>query len=152
MRAALDTYGVPYTYFADQKLREGNLRAKYDVLIFPHVGGSAVSQVNGMPKTGNTPLPYRKTAETPNLGSEDETDDTLRHGEDAVRQWVVLVVHLHDGGPVSVLGQLQAHDRALEPVRRERRSRGRRARLEREVERLRAGSAGVGHGEGEVDR
>ena len=40
-RAALDTYGVPYTYFADQKLREGNLRAKYDVIIFPHVRGSA---------------------------------------------------------------------------------------------------------------
>ena len=42
VRAALDTYGVPYTYFGDQKLREGNLRSKYDVLIFPHVGGSAV--------------------------------------------------------------------------------------------------------------
>ena len=41
VRAALDTYGVPYTYFADQKLREGNLRAKYDVIIFPHVGGTA---------------------------------------------------------------------------------------------------------------
>jgi hypothetical protein len=26
VRAALDTYGVPYTYFADTKLREGNLR------------------------------------------------------------------------------------------------------------------------------
>src|SRR6202790_2460759 len=35
-RAALDTFGVPFTYFADQKLREGNLRAKHDVLIFPH--------------------------------------------------------------------------------------------------------------------
>ena len=35
-------YGIPYTYFADQKLREGNLRAKYDVILFPHVGGSAV--------------------------------------------------------------------------------------------------------------
>ena len=34
-RAALDTYGVPYTYFADQKLREGNLRAKYDVICLP---------------------------------------------------------------------------------------------------------------------
>ena len=41
VRAALDYYGVPYTYFADQKLREGNLRAKYDVIIFPHVGGSS---------------------------------------------------------------------------------------------------------------
>jgi hypothetical protein len=74
-RAALDTFGVPYTYFADQKLREGNLRAKYDVLIFPHVGGSAVSQVNGMARTGNTPLPYKKTAEFPNLAFVDSSDD-----------------------------------------------------------------------------
>jgi hypothetical protein len=74
-RAALDTFGVPYTYFADQKLKDGNLRAKYDVLIFPHVGGSAVSQVNGMPKTGSAPLPYRKTAETPNLAFVDSSDD-----------------------------------------------------------------------------
>ena len=41
VRAALDYYGVPYTYFADQKLRDGNLRAKYDVIIFPHVGGTS---------------------------------------------------------------------------------------------------------------
>ncbi|HKT79653.1 MAG TPA: M14 family zinc carboxypeptidase [Vicinamibacterales bacterium] len=74
-RAALDTYGVPYTYFADQKLKEGNLRAKYDVLIFPHVGGSAVSQVNGPPVTGTAPLPYRKSDETPNLGALDSSDD-----------------------------------------------------------------------------
>ncbi len=74
-RAALDTFGVPYTYFADQKLREGNLRSNYDVLIFPHVGGSAVSQVNGMPKTGGSPLPYKKTAEFPNLAFVDSSDD-----------------------------------------------------------------------------
>jgi hypothetical protein len=74
-RAALDTFGVPYTYFADQKLRDGNLRAKYDVIIFPHVGGSAVSQVNGMPKTGTAPLPYKKTAEFPNLAYVDSSDD-----------------------------------------------------------------------------
>jgi hypothetical protein len=65
VRAALDTYGVPYTYFADQKLREGNLRAKYDVIIFPHVGGNAQGQVNGIPKGGGAPLPYRKTEATP---------------------------------------------------------------------------------------
>ena len=40
VRAALDTYGVPYTYFADIKLREGNLRQKYDVIVYPHVGGT----------------------------------------------------------------------------------------------------------------
>ena len=74
-RAALDAYGIPYTYFSDQKLREGNLRAKYDLIIFPHVGGSAVAQVNGMPLTGSLPLPYRKTPETPNLGVLDSSDD-----------------------------------------------------------------------------
>src|ERR1039458_3497800 len=40
VRAALDFYSVPYTYFADQKLKEGNLRSKYclnDALpICPH--------------------------------------------------------------------------------------------------------------------
>jgi hypothetical protein len=75
VRAALDTYGVPYTYFADTKLREGNLRQKYDVIIYPHVGGNAESHVAGIPKTGGAPLPYKKTPETPNLGAQDEADD-----------------------------------------------------------------------------
>jgi hypothetical protein len=74
-RAALDAYGIPYTYFADQKLREGHLREKYDVILFPHVGGSAVSQVNGTARTGSLPLPYRKSPETPNLGALDSSDD-----------------------------------------------------------------------------
>ncbi|MBX3174233.1 MAG: hypothetical protein KF709_07455 [Gemmatimonadaceae bacterium] len=75
VRAALDTYGVPYEYFADTKLREGNLRSKYDVIIYPHVGGSAQAQVNGIAMTGTMPLPYRKTDETPNLGANDAADD-----------------------------------------------------------------------------
>ena len=75
VRAAFDTFGVPYTYFADQKLREGNLRAKYDVIVFPHVGGTPTSQVNGMAMTGKTPLPYKKTDKTPNLGFVDQSDD-----------------------------------------------------------------------------
>ncbi|HSM60636.1 MAG TPA: M14 family zinc carboxypeptidase [Longimicrobiales bacterium] len=75
VRAALDTYGVPYTYFADQELREGNLRARYDVIVFPHVGGDAQSQVNGIAMTGELPLPYRQTEATPNLGVLDESDD-----------------------------------------------------------------------------
>ena len=74
VRAAFDTYGVPYTYFSDQKLREGGLRAKYDVIVFPHIGGSATSQVNGLPKTGEA-IPYKKSDLTPNLGALDSSDD-----------------------------------------------------------------------------
>src|SRR5437763_5743396 len=60
VRAALDHYGVPYTYFADQKLREGNLRDNYDVIVFPSIGGSSVSQVNGIPKTGPDAIPTKR--------------------------------------------------------------------------------------------
>ena len=75
VRAALDAYGVPYTYFADQKLREPNLRAKYDVILFPHVGGTSQSQVNGIPLTGKDPIPYKTSDVTPNLGLNDQSDD-----------------------------------------------------------------------------
>lgn len=75
VRAALDTYEIPYDYFADLKLAEGGLRDRYDVIIFPHVGGSAQSHLEGVPMTGDLPLPYRRTAETPNLGGIDEADD-----------------------------------------------------------------------------
>jgi hypothetical protein len=75
VRAALDAYGVPYTYFADQKLREPNLRSKYDVILFPHVGGTSQSQVNGIPLTGKDPIPYKTSEITPNLGINDQSDD-----------------------------------------------------------------------------
>ena len=75
VRAALDYYGVPYTYFADQKLKEGGLRAKYDVILFPHIGGTSQSMINGVPVTGTAPVPYKKTTETPSFGNLDSSDD-----------------------------------------------------------------------------
>jgi hypothetical protein len=101
-RAALDTFGVPYTYFADQKLRDGNLRANYDVIIFPHVGGSAVSQVNGMPKTGSAPLPYKKTAEFPNLAYVDSSDD-IRGGM-GIEGLAELAKFVQEGGTLITEG------------------------------------------------
>jgi len=74
-RAALDHYGIPYTYFADKLLRQGNLRARYDVILFPHVGGTAQSMLNGVAMTGSVPIPYKKSELTPNLGAEDSSDD-----------------------------------------------------------------------------
>ena len=74
-RAAFDAYGIPYTYFADQKLKDGDLRNKYDVIVFPNVGGTTTSQVNGLAVSGSAPLPYKRTAQTPNLSSLDSSDD-----------------------------------------------------------------------------
>jgi hypothetical protein len=89
VRAALDTYGVPYTYFGENKLKEGNLRAKYDVIIFPHGGsglgggggfgggggGGAGGGAGGATPATNDPVPYKSTKEFPALGYPDSTDD-----------------------------------------------------------------------------
>jgi hypothetical protein len=74
VRLAFDYFKVPYTYFGDTKLREGDLRSRYDVIVFPHVGGTPQAQVNGVPRTG-PPTPYKKTDLTPNLGVQDQADD-----------------------------------------------------------------------------
>jgi hypothetical protein len=102
VRGAFDFYGVPYTYFADQKLREGGLRNRYDVIVFPHVGGDAVSQVNGIDMTGDLPLPYRKTDQTPNLGGIDESDD-IRGGM-GLEGLMELAKFVQEGGTLIVEG------------------------------------------------
>ena len=102
VRAALDHYGVPYTYFADQKLREGNLRSKYDVIVFPSVGGSSVSQVNGIPMTGKDPIPYEKSKLTPNLGAEDSSPD-IRGGM-GIEGLTELVKFVEAGGTLITEG------------------------------------------------
>ena len=102
VRAALDTYGVPFTYFGDIRLREGNLRAKYDVIIFPHVGGSPQAQVNGIPKTNDVTLPYKKTDATPNLGALEEADD-IRGGM-GMEGLMELVKFVREGGTLITEG------------------------------------------------
>jgi hypothetical protein len=102
VRAALDTYGIKYTYFADKTLKnEPNLRSKYDVIIYPHVGGTAQSQVNGMAMTG-TPLPYQKTEKTPNLGYVDQADD-IRGGM-GLEGLTNLAKFVQDGGTLITEG------------------------------------------------
>ena len=107
VRAALDTYGVPYTYFADAKLKtETNLRAKYDVIIYPHVSGTPQSIVAGVPATGTTPLPYKKTAETPNLGYVDSSDD-IRGGM-GIEGLMALYKFVQEGGTLITEGATSA--------------------------------------------
>jgi hypothetical protein len=75
-RLALESLGIPYSYISTQEVsRTPNLREKFDVILFAPTGGSNSSAeiVNGFPP--GPPLPWRKTAITPNLGGIDETDD-----------------------------------------------------------------------------
>ncbi|MFL6228621.1 MAG: hypothetical protein ACJ741_07555, partial [Pyrinomonadaceae bacterium] len=79
-RIEFDRYQIPYTYISDHTVRDTpNLRAQFDVLIFPPVGGSAQSIVNGIPMRGD-PIPWKQSDVTPNLGQSPDTTDDMRGG------------------------------------------------------------------------
>jgi len=74
-RLALESMSVPYDYISTQDVAAtSDLRAKWDVILFPPVSNRVTAQeiVNGY--APGAPLPWKKTDLTPNLGV-DETDD-----------------------------------------------------------------------------
>ncbi|HEY9426692.1 MAG TPA: M14 family zinc carboxypeptidase [Gemmatimonadaceae bacterium] len=74
-RQAFDNLKIPYDYINVQEVaRTPQLRAKYDVIIFPPAGGSGMSIIDGMPMWRNA-MPWKKSELTPNIGLLDETDD-----------------------------------------------------------------------------
>ena len=98
MRAAFDTYGIPYDYFGENELaKKGDLRARYDVIIYPHGGGGVGPKV-----TGTTPVPYKSTKEFPSLGVPDSTADVRGAlGEDGMK---ALYAFIQKGGTVITEG------------------------------------------------
>jgi len=104
-RIEFDKYQIPYTYISDHVIRNTpNLREKFDVLIFPPVGGSAQTIVNGMPKRGD-PIPWKESTVTPNFGkSPDQTDD-MRGGMD-VAGVANLQKFINDGGLFITIGSV----------------------------------------------
>src|SRR5258708_33963392 len=70
--------------------------------MFPQVGGTAQSQVNGMAITGSAPLPYKKTAEFPSLGANDSADD-IRGGM-GVEGLMELAKFVREGGTLITEG------------------------------------------------
>ena len=79
-RIEFDRLQIPYTYISVQVLRDTpNLRDKFDVLIFPPVGGSAQSIVNGMPMRGD-PIPWKGSALTPAMANSPDQADDIRGG------------------------------------------------------------------------
>jgi len=104
-RIEFDKYQIPYTYISDHVIRNTpNLREKFDVLIFPPVGGSAQTIVNGMPKRGD-PIPWKQSTVTPNFGkSPDQTDD-MRGGM-GVTGVANLQKFIEDGGLFITIGSV----------------------------------------------
>ncbi|MCI0485673.1 MAG: hypothetical protein L0229_03640 [Blastocatellia bacterium] len=107
-RIEFDRLQIPYSYISVHTIRDTpNLREKYDVIIFPPVGGSAQSIVNGTPKRGD-PVPWKLSDITPNIGfSPDQTDD-IRGGME-LRGVLHLQTFIEDGGlfiPITSISQI----------------------------------------------
>jgi hypothetical protein len=74
-RQRLDLLKIPYDYISTQDVAATpDLGARWDVILFPPVGGDPARIVNGLPMWGE-PMPWMTTALTPNLGKIDATED-----------------------------------------------------------------------------
>ena len=79
-RIEFDRLQIPYTYISDQVVRNTpNLRDKFDVIIFPPLGGTAQAIVNGIPMRGD-PIPWKQSELTPNMGLSPDQSDDIRGG------------------------------------------------------------------------
>ena len=105
VRMVFDRLKVPYTYFADNLVRQGNLRAKFDVIIYP---AGPVQVDGGEIPAGGTPQPYKKTDLTPNIGTAPDTTEDRRGslGRDGMRALETFVaeggVLIAEGPPAAV--------------------------------------------------
>jgi hypothetical protein len=103
VRYSFDVADIPYTLLEKERLRKGNLREDFDVILMPSPGGrtSLAQLISGIDKKW-APLPYKTTQETPNLGhilsSEDVTGGFGFEGMAALEEFVT------SGGTLITLG------------------------------------------------
>ncbi|MGC1645919.1 MAG: M14 family zinc carboxypeptidase [Candidatus Sulfotelmatobacter sp.] len=74
IRYSLDQRKVPYIYLRDEDIRAGNFSSRIDVLLYGHVDLELAEQIEGLPKNWS-PMPFKKTAQTPSFGTPAESDD-----------------------------------------------------------------------------
>ncbi|MDP9064991.1 MAG: hypothetical protein M3O06_03885 [Pseudomonadota bacterium] len=74
IRYSLDQREIPYVYLRDEDIRSGDMLKKIDVLLYGHVDLELAEQIQGIPKAWG-PMPFKKTASTPNLGTPAASDD-----------------------------------------------------------------------------
>jgi hypothetical protein len=75
VRYAFDHFEIAYDLVYKERIRQGNLRADYDVILIPSQGrGGGKGLVFDVESRGK-PISYVKSAEFPSLGAYGETDD-----------------------------------------------------------------------------
>jgi Zinc carboxypeptidase len=74
IRYTLDQQKIPFAYIRDDDIRAGQLREKYDLILFGNNYLSLQGQIHGIDKRWG-PMPYTKTAAFPSHGVPDSSDD-----------------------------------------------------------------------------
>lgn len=74
IRYSLDQRKIPYTYVRDEDIRAGNLKRRFDVILYGNVDLELPTQIQGIPKEWG-PMPYEKTAKTPAFGKPASSKD-----------------------------------------------------------------------------
>jgi hypothetical protein len=100
-RFTFEQYGVPYTSIDKDDVRRGKLRQRFDVILVPQTRGDAEQLVHGINRKWG-PLPFQKTAQTPNLGTPGATADMT--GGPGFEGMGELQRFVEEGGALITLG------------------------------------------------
>jgi hypothetical protein len=76
VRFALDRMEVPYTYLPEDRIADGQLRERFDVILFPDQGrGASARQIFEGLDPDDGPLPWERHPDYPSLGQHSTTPD-----------------------------------------------------------------------------
>jgi hypothetical protein len=101
VRYALDRFEVPYELIFKERVKKGDLRGSYDLILLPNQGGSGKRLVFDIENRGQ-PIAYKKSDQFKNLGIYGESDDiTGGMGLDGVVEFEKFV---KGGGVLVTLG------------------------------------------------
>jgi hypothetical protein len=105
VRWAFDRAQVPYSLIADEDLRRGGLRERFDLILMASTGTAPQAWPGGLPARWS-PLAYLRVAAFPSLGVPDGAADiTGGAGDAGVRE---LRRFVEDGGILATLGDASA--------------------------------------------
>ncbi len=107
VRYAFDHFEVPFDLIYKERVKQGNLRAAYDVIVIPNQGRSGKGLVYDIaPRPGKPPLAYTKSEQFKNLGMYGESPDiTGGMGLEGVVEFQKFV---DSGGVLITLGTASA--------------------------------------------
>ncbi len=104
VRYAFDQFETPYDLIYKERIKQGNLRAAYDVIVIPSQGGRGGAKsllFENEPRPGRT-VAYKKDPQFPSLGMYGQTDDI--QGGMGLQGLAELDKFVNEGGILITLG------------------------------------------------